>query len=140
MKEGTYAEECVPFSGQPTPNIPLGSYSVLIGNNIQIPCSVSADPAVTSVEWRFTSSSGGTTTISQSTTKYTLASAMSAPNLTINSAALTDAGTYTCLASNIVGTGSDSATLTITGSKFCVVKGTVEKLFIMDARKETFYS
>ncbi|XP_048778626.2 hemicentin-1-like isoform X2 [Ostrea edulis] len=100
---------------QPTPNIPLGSYSVLIGNNIQIPCSVSADPAVTSVEWTFTSSSGGTTTISQSTTKYTLASAMSAPNLTINSAALTDAGTYTCLASNIVGTGSDSATLTITG-------------------------
>jgi hypothetical protein len=129
MKEGTYVEECVPFSGRPTPNIPLGSYSVLIGNNIQIPCSVSADPAVTSVEWRFTSSSGGTTTISQSTSKYTLTGDLSSPNLTVNSAALTDAGTYTCSATNIVGTESDSATLTITGSKFCVVMGTVEILF-----------
>ncbi|XP_062602997.1 hemicentin-1-like isoform X5 [Saccostrea cucullata] len=100
---------------QPAPNIPLGSYSVLIGNDIQIPCSVSADPPVTSVEWTFRPTSGNTITIAQSNTKYTLASGTSNPNLTINSAALTDAGTYTCKATNIVGPGEDSATLTITG-------------------------
>ncbi|XP_061169583.1 hemicentin-1-like [Saccostrea echinata] len=100
---------------QPAPNIPLGSYSVLIGDDIQIPCSVTANPPVTSVEWTFRSSSGSTITISQSSTKYTLASGTSNPNLTVNSAALTDAGTYTCRATNIVGPGEDSATLTITG-------------------------
>ncbi|XP_078326829.1 hemicentin-1-like isoform X7 [Crassostrea virginica] len=99
----------------PTPNIPLTTYSVLIGNNVEIPCSVSATPAVTSVQWQFTSNSGNTITITQSTSKYTVGSDMSAPNLTVNSAALSDAGSYACSATNIVGTGSDTATLTITG-------------------------
>ncbi|XP_078326850.1 hemicentin-1-like isoform X27 [Crassostrea virginica] len=100
----------------PTPNIPLTTYSVLIGNNVEIPCSVSATPAVTSVQWQFTSNSGNTITITQSTSKYTVGSDMSAPNLTVNSAALSDAGSYACSATNIVGTGSDTATLTITGN------------------------
>uniref|UniRef100_A0A8W8J7G4 Ig-like domain-containing protein n=1 Tax=Magallana gigas TaxID=29159 RepID=A0A8W8J7G4_MAGGI len=98
---------------QPTPFIPLTSYSVLIGNDIQIPCTVSANPAATLIQWQFTSNS---TPISQSTAKYTLVDdSTTTCNLTINSAALTDAGTYRCSATNIVGTGSDSATLTITG-------------------------
>ena len=84
---------------------------------MEIPCSVSATPAVTSVQWQFTSNSGNTITITQSTSKYTVGSDMSAPNLTVNSAALSDAGSYACFATNIVGTGSDTATLTITGSK-----------------------
>lgn len=84
---------------------------------MEIPCSVSATPAVTSVQWQFTSNSGNTITITQSTSKYTVGSDMSAPNLTVNSAALSDAGSYACSATNIVGTGSDTATLTITGSK-----------------------
>ncbi|XP_065932028.1 platelet binding protein GspB isoform X4 [Magallana gigas] len=101
---------------QPTPFIPLTSYSVLIGNDIQIPCTVSANPAATLIQWQFTSNSGSSTPISQSTTKYTLVGdGTTTSNLTINSAALTDAGTYRCSATNIVGTGSDSATLTITG-------------------------
>eukprot|EP00105_Crassostrea_gigas_P036163 XP_019920311.1 PREDICTED: hemicentin-1 [Crassostrea gigas] len=104
------------LGGQPTPFIPLTSYSVLIGNDIQIPCTVSANPAATLIQWQFTSNSGSSTPISQSTTKYTLVGdSTSTSNLTINSAALTDAGTYRCSATNIVGTGSDSATLTITG-------------------------
>ncbi|XP_052674345.1 hemicentin-1-like isoform X2 [Crassostrea angulata] len=101
---------------QPTPFIPLTSYSVLIGNDIQIPCTVSANPAATLIQWQFTSNSGSSTPISQNTTKYTLVGdGTTTSNLTINSAALTDAGTYRCSATNIVGTGSDSATLTITG-------------------------
>uniref|UniRef100_A0A8W8KZ99 Ig-like domain-containing protein n=1 Tax=Magallana gigas TaxID=29159 RepID=A0A8W8KZ99_MAGGI len=101
---------------QPTPFIPLTSYSVLIGNDVQIPCTVSANPAATLIQWQFTSNSGSSTPISQSTTKYTLVGdGTTTSNLTINSAALTDAGTYRCSATNIVGTGSDSATLTITG-------------------------
>lgn len=84
---------------------------------MEIPCSVSATPAVTSVQWQFTSNSGNTITITQSTSKYTVGSNTTAPNLTVNSAALSDAGSYACSATNIVGTGSDTATLTITGSK-----------------------
>uniref|UniRef100_A0A8W8JBU7 Ig-like domain-containing protein n=1 Tax=Magallana gigas TaxID=29159 RepID=A0A8W8JBU7_MAGGI len=103
---------------QPTPFIPLTSYSVLIGNDVLIPCTVSANSAATLIQWQFTSNSGSSISISQSTTKYTLVGdSTTTSNLTINSAALTDAGTYRCSATNSVGTGSDSATLTITGSK-----------------------
>jgi hypothetical protein len=82
---------------------------------------VSSNLAITSVQWQ--RNVGGTiTTITSSTNtnKYS-GSTTTTPSLTIFSAQQSDVGTYTCFASNSVGTGQSTTTtlsVTLTGSMY----------------------
>ena len=73
-------------------------------------CTVTSNLAINNVYWQ--RNVGGTITTIQSTTntnKYS-GSTSSSPSLTIFNVASSDLGTYTCFASNIVGTGQSSTT------------------------------
>jgi hypothetical protein len=102
----------------PTVTVQQSSYSVTTGNSVTLVCSVSSSLPITSVQWQ--RNVGGTiTTINSNTNtnKYS-GSTTTTPSLTIFSAAQSDAGTYTCFASNSVGTGqSTTTTLSVSGSR-----------------------
>ena len=75
-------------------------------------------PSATLVYWQ-KQSSGGILTRIDNGASGTQGSTVSNPSLTINFVTTSDAGTYTCFATNIVGTGqSSTSTLTVTGGKF----------------------
>jgi len=102
----------------PTVTVQQSSYSVTTGNSVTLVCSVSSSLPITSVQWQ--RNVGGTiTTINSNTNtnKYS-GSTTTTPSLTIFSAASSDAGTYTCFATNSVGTGqSTTTTLSVSGSR-----------------------
>ena len=102
----------------PTVTVQQSSYSVTTGNSVTLVCSVSSSLPITSVQWQ--RNVGGTiTTINSNTNtnKYS-GSTTTTPSLTIFSAAQSDAGTYTCFATNSVGTGqSTTTTLSVSGSR-----------------------
>jgi hypothetical protein len=105
----------------PTVQVQQSSYSVNTGNTVTLVCTVSSNLAITSVQWQ--RNVGGTiTTITSSTNtnKYS-GSTTTTPSLTIFSAQQSDVGTYTCFASNSVGTGQSTTTtlsVTVTGSMY----------------------
>ena len=105
------------FLDPPTVTIQQSSYSVTTGNSVTLVCTVTSNLPITSVQWQ--RNVGGTiTTINSNTNtnKYS-GSTSSTPSLTIFSTTQSDAGTYTCFASNNVGTGQSSTTqLSITES------------------------
>ena len=107
------------ISAPPTVQVQQPSYSVTTGNSVTLVCTVTSNLAVSSVTWQ--RNVGGTiTTINPNTNtnKYS-GSTTTTPSLTIFSAAQSDVGTYTCFATNSVGTGeSTTTTLSVTGSKF----------------------
>ena len=73
---------------------------------------------VTSVQWERNVDGTITTITSTTDTNKYSGSTTDTPSLTIASAAQSDAGTYTCFASNSVGTGqSTTTTLSVTGSR-----------------------
>ena len=105
----------------PTVTVQQSSYSVTTGNSVTLVCSVSSSLSITSVQWQ-RNVGGSITTINSNTntTKYS-GSNTTTPSLTIFNVASSDVGTYTCFASNSVGTGqSTTTTLSDTGSK-CVL-------------------
>ena len=102
--------------GVPTVNIPQNSYSSVTGQDVQIPCSVSANPSA-SISWTFTSTTQSQTSITSSTSKYTFNPSSTDGTLRVRATSSSDSGTYRCQATNAVGTSSDSATLSVTGSK-----------------------
>lgn len=103
--------------GVPTVNIPQNSYSSVTGQDVQIPCSVSANPTAT-ISWTFISTSQSQTSITTSTSKYTFNPTSTDGTLRIRSTSSSDTGTYRCQATNAVGTSSDSASLSVSGSKY----------------------
>ena len=104
------------FVGLPVVNIPSTIYTAVTGQDATIPCSVSANPAVTSFSWTFISSSNLQTMITQSTSKYTLSTASSNLTIIVRSTTSADSGTYRCSATNAEGTASDQTSLSISGS------------------------
>ncbi|XP_052058072.1 hemicentin-1-like isoform X3 [Mytilus californianus] len=107
-------------------NIPVvqvlqNTYTVQVGNVVTLQCTVTANPAHTSVQWQRLVN-GQTTTINLGTVgKYT-GSSVNTPSLTINNAANSDEGYYICRATNSVGTGQSSQTyLDVIGSVLTVV-------------------
>lgn len=118
----------------PTVTIPQNSYSVVTGQDVQIPCSVSASPSA-SISWIFISTSQSQITISSSTFKYTFNPSSTDGTLTVRSTTSSDTGTYRCQATNAVGTASDSATLSVSGSEFFFVCFIVHGKAFMDVRK-----
>jgi hypothetical protein len=92
------------------------SYSVTTDNTVTLVCTVSSSLPINNVQWQ-RNIGGSITTITSDTTKYS-GSTTTTPFLTIFSASSSDAGTYTCFASNSVGTGqSTTTTLSVTESR-----------------------
>lgn len=104
------------ISGLPVVNIPSSIYTVVTGQDATIPCSVSANPAVTSSSWTFISASSSQTMITQSTSKYTLSTSSGNMTLVVRGTSSADSGTYRCSATNAEGTASDQTSLTVSGS------------------------
>ena len=102
----------------PTVTVQQPSYSVTTGNWVTLVCSVSSSLPITNVYWQRNVGSSITTINSNTNTNKYSGSSTTTPSLTIFSAASSDAGTYTCFASNSVGTGQSSTTqLSVTGSR-----------------------
>ncbi|XP_021354709.1 cell adhesion molecule 3-like, partial [Mizuhopecten yessoensis] len=98
----------------PSVTISQLAYSTNTGNSITLGCTVSANPAHTNVFWQRNIGSG-TQTITIDGVNYS-GSTVNSPSLTVLNANTADSGTYTCFATNSVGTGQSSATtLTVSG-------------------------
>ena len=100
----------------PTVNIQQSIYTVNLGGTITLACIVTATPSATSVSWTRIVN-GITTTVSMASSKYS-GSTVSVPSLTIFSSELSDEGSYSCRATNSLGTGQSGSTyLDVIGSE-----------------------
>lgn len=104
----------------PIVNIGANTYSVQKNKNVELVCTINANPQAQSVQWyRF---NGGVQTALRSVSGKYNSPTVSSPNLMINNADDQDRGYYICTATNIVGTGTSTSTfLDVTGSKFTSV-------------------
>ena len=96
-------------------------YYVQTGNMVTLVCDVSSSLPLTDVEWEKNSNRTITTINSNTNTEKYSGSTTNTPSLTIFYTELSDAGIYTCLASNSDGTGeSDMTTLMVSGKVFLI--------------------
>ncbi|XP_033753605.1 hemicentin-1-like isoform X5 [Pecten maximus] len=98
----------------PAVSVGQTSYSVTTGTSITLVCTVSANPTHTSVSWQ-RDVGFGTQAITIDGVNYS-GSQVNSPSLTVLNTEIADSGTYTCFASNSVGTGQSSTTLTVSGN------------------------
>lgn len=104
------------FTDEPIVTIPLPNYNGQFGGNVELTCNVVANPSATVVYWTKTVG-GQTTTIGQSTGKYSFS--VNSPSLMISNLDASDKASYTCYATNSIGSGnSQPTTLDVIGSKF----------------------
>ena len=102
----------------PVVNVQQLTYSTNIGQDITLGCSVTANPTQTDVYWQRTVN-GQTTRISTTNSNKYSGSTVTTPSLTIANVQQSDAGTYRCLADNVIGTGQSQLTvLNVAGSKW----------------------
>ncbi|CAC5377793.1 unnamed protein product [Mytilus coruscus] len=100
----------------PVVTIAQSQYSVTVGSSVTMVCTVSANPAHTSVNWQRVVNGVATNINLSQTSKYS-GSSTSSPSLTVLNAVISDEGYYTCSAQNSVGTGTSSQTfLDVSGS------------------------
>lgn len=109
------------FSGILTVIVDQPSYSVNYGQTIQLVCTVSGNPSAQNIYWQKTKN-GVQTKINSNSIKYQ-GSTTSTPSLTILNADSNDDASYTCFATNTIGTGQSQQTqLSVVGSKFTSLK------------------
>lgn len=115
----TYLNIHLLITGPPTVTVPTPLYTVTTGQSVTLACTVtSPNLQVTSVYWQRNSQGNINTIFSNTNTNKYSGSTASTPSLTIANADSSDAGSYTCFASNSAGTGSSTATtLTVSGSE-----------------------
>lgn len=88
-----------------------------MGTSVTMDCTVSANPAHTSVSWQKVINGVRSTINLGQSNKYS-GSTTTNPSLTVQNADLTDESHYVCTAQNSVGTGQSSQTfLDVVGSK-----------------------
>jgi len=105
----------------PVVTIPFKTNEVTVGGSIIIQCTVSSDLAVTAVKW--TKTLNGQTQIipTHGNFRYT-GGTINSPSLGITQATLADEGSYTCSATNFIGTTSSQQTyLYISGSMLYII-------------------
>ncbi|XP_076095861.1 basement membrane-specific heparan sulfate proteoglycan core protein-like [Mytilus galloprovincialis] len=101
----------------PTVSIPRNAYSVDVGSQITIPCTVSANPSETNIYWTVTVGNNAEQTVAMTNTQKYQGSSINSPSLIILSTTQSDSGVYRCHATNNVGTGqSNPTTLNIVGT------------------------
>ncbi|XP_071166138.1 hemicentin-1-like [Mytilus edulis] len=101
----------------PTVSIPQSAYSVNVGSQITIPCTVSANPTETNIYWTVAVGNNAEQTISMTNTQKYQGSSVNSPSLIILSTTQSDSGVYRCHATNNVGTGqSNPTTLNVVGN------------------------
>ena len=94
-------------------------YYVQTGNNVTLVCNVSTSLPLINVEWEKNSNGTITTINTETNTEKYSGSTTNTPSLTIFYAELSDAGNYTCFASNSDGIGEiDMAKLIVSGTVF----------------------
>ncbi|XP_071176352.1 roundabout homolog 2-like [Mytilus edulis] len=110
-----------PVAGEPVTNIPLSSYTQIIGKPIILGCTVSSPHSpLQEVQWTFNNKEGEVTdpiAVSTFNGKYS-GSRNTSPSLIINNVTIMDEGIYSCKARNIFGTSKNNptTTLNVTGS------------------------
>jgi hypothetical protein len=105
----------------PVVTIPFNTYEVTVGGYIIIQCIVSSDSAVTAVKWTKTLNRQTEIILTHGNFRYT-GGTIDSPSLGITQATLADEGSYTCSATNFVGTTSSQQTyLYISGSMLCII-------------------
>ncbi|XP_052106688.1 hemicentin-1-like [Mytilus californianus] len=94
--------------------ISVNTYSVLLSGTVTLQCTVSSNPAHTSVTWQRRVIGVLTTVTVDGSRIY--GSTVSSPSLIISNAVSGDEGNYICTATNVVGNGSSQQTfLDVTG-------------------------
>jgi hypothetical protein len=101
----------------PTVTVEQPFYSVTTDNSVTLVCSVTSNLLITSIEWQRNVGGTLTTITSNTNTNTNSGSTITTLSVTIFSAASSDAGTYICFASNSVGIGQSTTTLSVTGSR-----------------------
>ena len=105
------------FLDAPTVTIQQPSYSVTTGGSVTLVCTVTSNLAIINVQWQRNVNGFITTITSNTNTNKYSGSTTTTPSLTIFSASSSDVGTYTCIASNVLGTSQSTSTqLSVTGS------------------------
>ncbi|XP_063441331.1 hemicentin-1-like isoform X2 [Mytilus trossulus] len=112
---GTSSQSFLDVLGSlPVVTIPQPQYSVIVGNDLTIGCTIDANPAHTSVTWRKIVNGQPT---QLNTAGRITGSTVNNPSITITSAVASDVGYYVCYATNSVGSGSSAQTyLNVVGS------------------------
>lgn len=103
----------------PVVDVPLTSYTVKHGHNVALLCIVSSKPSHTNVYW-IKDSNNGKLVFNHGTTG-TIGMTVENPSLSLRPVVSTDSGMYTCLASNVIGTGASRA-ISLIGNVFCTQK------------------
>lgn len=105
------------ITGVPTVTTGSGS-TVYVGDNATVTCIVSGTPAATSVSWQRTINSVTMTVNLNNFSKYS-GGTLTTPSLSIFNVSKEDEGSYSCQATNVIGTGQSvtSAFLSVIGSK-----------------------
>ena len=106
------------LSEPPTVVVTLPNYAVDFGRQVALGCTVTANPAHTSVNWKKIKNGVSTDIEMANSGKYS-GSSVSSPSLVINNANLDDEASYVCYATNSIGTGQSTSTvLDVVGSKY----------------------
>ncbi|XP_063407782.1 fibropellin-1-like isoform X2 [Mytilus trossulus] len=103
--------------GIPEVVIPLNQYSVDYGSSATIPCTVTANPTYTNVQWKIIVN-GQEQNVDIQNAKYS-GGTVNSPSLVIANAQHGDETFYICTASNIVGEGRSNQTFLEVGEKVC---------------------
>ncbi|XP_069107396.1 basement membrane-specific heparan sulfate proteoglycan core protein-like [Argopecten irradians] len=112
---GTSGQTTLTVTDIPVVTVDQPQYSVITGQAITLGCTVAASPGHTSVFWQKIRR-GTTMNVNIDGNKYQGSSVVH-PDLTVTNTSVSDQGSYTCSATNLVGTGTSTpTTLTVTGS------------------------
>lgn len=117
----TYTGTCLLVPGKPMITVPPRSTEVVIGETISLHCTANALPAAT-ITWlkgnsQITMNGEDNISITTATTLVTGSLVATASVLTITNAQLHDAGSYVCLAANIIGNISKEVSVSVFGKQ-----------------------